>query len=150
MRASLPVLALLALVACQKQPAAGNGSISPAAPAASGPAAGKIDRSRAGQPAPDTEFEDPGGETVTLAEFRGKPLLLNFWATWCAPCKKELPTLDGLAAEQGDKLRVVSLSEDQNGRDKVDAYVAQAKFAKLDAWLDPKLAMTDSLKVNDL
>jgi thiol-disulfide isomerase/thioredoxin len=78
----------------------------------------------------------------------GKPALVNFWATWCAPCKKELPTLDRLATAQGDRLQVVTIAEDE--ADKAAAYLARAKFAKLEAWADPKLGMTDSLSINDL
>src|SRR4051812_48263939 len=68
--------------------------------------AGKIDRSHAGSPAPAAAFTDPDGEPASLADFRGKPLLLNLWATWCGPCVEEMPTLDALAARSGDKLRI--------------------------------------------
>jgi thiol-disulfide isomerase/thioredoxin len=47
-----------------------------------------------------TEFERPSGGKLVLADFRGKPLLLNFWATWCAPCVREMPLLDRFASEQ--------------------------------------------------
>lgn len=153
MRPLLPLLVLAALAACQKPSPAGNAAAnaSGTAPSAAAAAATKLDRSRAGRPAPSTPFEDPDGEATTLAAFEGKPVLVNFWATWCAPCKKELPTLDALAAGDGDRLQVVSISEDgRDSREKVDAYLASAKFKKLDGWLDPKLAMTDSLKVNNL
>jgi thiol-disulfide isomerase/thioredoxin len=150
MRALHPLAALLVLAACHK-PIDGNAASNVGVANAAAPAPKKLDRTHAGQAAPDTTFEDPHGKPVTLARFRGKPLLVNLWATWCAPCKKELPTLDRLAAEQGDKLQVLTIGEeDTDGRRKVDAYFAQAKFARLEAWLDPKLALTDSLKVNDL
>lgn len=150
MRSLLPLLALAALAGCNKP--AGDGNAAAKAPPgnAAASAAGKLDRSHAGQPAPDTAFEDPDGETVTLADFEGKPVLVNLWATWCAPCKKELPTLDRLAAAQGDKLRVVTISEDKDGRQAVDAYFEKAKFAKLEPYLDPTVDLTDSLKVNDV
>jgi len=146
MRASLCLLALLALAACQKQAPVQNQSAAAApAPAA---VAGKVDRSHAGQAAPDTDFQDPDGDPTSLVELGGKPALVNFWATWCAPCKKELPTLDALAAEQGDKLQVVTIAEDDAG--KAATYLAQAKFAKLEGWADPKLGLTDTLKIADL
>jgi thiol-disulfide isomerase/thioredoxin len=146
MRASLCLLALLALAACQKPPAVQN-QMATAAPAPVA-AAGKVDRSHAGQAAPDTDFQDSDGDPTSLVELGGKPALVNFWATWCAPCKKELPTLDALAEEQGDKLQVVTIAEDDAG--KAATYLAQAKFAKLEGWADPKLGLTDTLKIADL
>jgi thiol-disulfide isomerase/thioredoxin len=145
MRFLLALLALASLAACEKQAADLNGSANGAAKAAQ---TGKIDRSHAGQPAPATPFDDPDGDPTSLAAFAGKPALVNFWATWCAPCKKELPSLDRLAAAQGDRLQVVTIAEDQ--ADKAAAYLEQAKLGNLESWADPKLAMTDSLKINDL
>lgn len=140
------ILGILALSACHDSDAGRNAAAN-AAGVAAAPAA-KLDRSHAGQPGPDTAFQDADGDPTTLAALEGKPTLVNFWATWCAPCKAELPTLDGLAAAQGDKLQVVTIAEDD--ADKAAAYLAQAKLAKLEAWADPKLAMTDALKINDL
>ena len=51
-----------------------------------------------GEPAPDTVFKDAAGKDVRLADFRGKVVVLDFWATWCAPCRKEMPTLAALSA----------------------------------------------------
>jgi thiol-disulfide isomerase/thioredoxin len=144
----LPLLAIAALAACHQQPAAGNAAGNAGAPASPAAASAKLDRTHAGQPAPDTSFQDPDGDATSLAAFQSKPALVNFWATWCAPCKTELPTLDRLAAEQGERLQVVTIAEDD--ADKAAAYLAQAKFAKLEGWADPKLRMTDSLKINDL
>lgn len=145
MRFALCLLALLAVAGCHKQPAAQNVAAPAAAPAA---AAGKVDRSHADQEAPDTDFQDPDGDPTSLAELGGKPALVNFWATWCAPCKKELPTLDALASERGDRLQVVTIAEDDAA--KAATYLAQAKFAKLEGWADPKLGLTDTLKIADL
>jgi thiol-disulfide isomerase/thioredoxin len=85
-----------------------------------------------------------------LAGFRGKPLLLNLWATWCAPCIKELPTLDALAAREGEGLQVVTLSEDMEGRAKVETFLASRKFGQLEAWLDPEMKMMAALRVPTL
>lgn len=141
----LLLLALAGAQACHK-PAAGANEPNAAAPDAA--ASAKLDRSHAGQPAPDTTFQDADGDPTNVAAFAGKPLLVNFWATWCAPCKKELPTLDRLAAAQAGRLQVVTIAEDDAG--KAASYLAQAKFAKLEAWADPKLGMTDALKIGDL
>ena len=56
-----------------------------------------VDRSHKGKPAPDAvRFKDPDGGEFSLADFEGMPVLVNLWATWCAPCIKELPTLEQL------------------------------------------------------
>lgn len=146
MRPRLLLLLPLAVASCHKPAGEQNGAAQPSAPAAS--AATKLDRSHAGRPAPSTAFLDPDGDETNLPVLEGKPALVNFWATWCAPCKKELPTLDRLAAAQGDRLQVVTIAEDEAG--KAAAYLAQARFAKLEGWADPKLGMTDSLQINDL
>src|SRR5215213_4472067 len=73
--------------------------------------AARLDRSHAGDPAPGAAFENPEGEPASLADFRGKPLLLNLWATWCAPCVVEMPTLDALAAREGERLEVLTVSQ---------------------------------------
>jgi thiol-disulfide isomerase/thioredoxin len=142
MRAVLfPVL--LTLAAC--------GSEAPApAPKKEAAKAGTIDRSRAGTAAPDTAFQDPDGAKTSLAEFRGEPVLLNLWATWCAPCVKELPTLDALAQREGKALQVLTVSQDMEGREKVEAFLAKAKFRTLEAWLDPDMALMSELGVTTL
>ena len=71
---------------------------------------GTLDRSHKGEAAPMTPFQSPSGATVTLTNFQGKPVLLNLWATWCAPCVKEMPTLDALAQSLGDSVQVITLS----------------------------------------
>jgi thiol-disulfide isomerase/thioredoxin len=72
-----------------------------------------------------------GAVAVTLAAFRGKPLLVNLWATWCAPCVREMPTLDRLAVREKDKLQVLVISQDLDGAAKVTPFVEKAKFAAL-------------------
>ncbi|HZH08096.1 MAG TPA: TlpA disulfide reductase family protein, partial [Lautropia sp.] len=102
-----------------------------------------------GTPAPRSIFEDPAGEAITLADFRGKPLLVNLWATWCPPCIAEMPTLDALAAARSD-LQVLAVSEDLNGKDKVDAFFAQRQFSELQPYLDPELSLMLELRVSTL
>lgn len=110
---------------------------------------GRLDRSHAGTPAPAAAFEDPEGEPVTLADFRGKPLLVNLWATWCAPCIAEMPTLNALAAREPD-LQVLAVSQDLDGRAKVDAFFDQHPLPRLDRYLDPEIALMMELKVETL
>jgi thiol-disulfide isomerase/thioredoxin len=110
---------------------------------------GRLDRSFAGTPAPRSIFEDPEGEAITLADFQGKPLLVNLWATWCPPCIAEMPTLDVLAGREKG-LQVLVVSEDLNGHDKVDAFFAQRRFANLQPYIDPGLSLMTELKVDTL
>lgn len=110
---------------------------------------GRLDRSHAGSPAPNILFEDPAGEPASIADFRGKPVLLNLWATWCAPCVVEMPSLDALAA-QDPRIQVLALSQDMNGQEKVDAFFSERKFTRLEPYIDAELAMMSALKVDTL
>lgn len=67
------------------------------------------------RPLPALSFQDQGGKTVSLADFRGRVVLLNVWATWCPPCRKEMPSLDRLNAKHGGTgFEVVALSIDHD------------------------------------
>src|SRR5208282_491034 len=66
---------------------------------------------RIGSTAPDFTVRD-GDKTVQLSQFRGKPVLLNFWATWCPPCVQEVPELVALQRQMGDKVVVLAVSMD--------------------------------------
>ena len=131
----------LALAAChkpQQQPAN-----EPATEAEAGPVKG-IDRSHKGKAVPDGTFKDPDGGDVSLADFEGTPVLLNLWATWCAPCVKELPTLDRLSAGQKD-LMVVAVSEDTAPHASVVAFLNSHQIRSLAAYQDPKMALSGAL-----
>lgn len=118
--------------------------------AACGPAREEADRSRAGSVAPATAFEDPDGKPANLARFRGRPLLLNLWATWCAPCIAEMPTLDSLAGREGGRLKVLTVSQDLDGRAKIEAFFDKQGYRNLETWLDPKMALMGELKADTL
>jgi peroxiredoxin len=63
-----------------------------------------------GSPAPDFSLEDTAGRTVTLGDYRGKVVLINFWATWCLPCRAEMPELESIyRARRGDGFEVVAI-----------------------------------------
>ena len=85
--------------------------------------AATFERSHKGSRLPDMTFTDTAGKPVRLATLTGKPLLVNLWATWCAPCVAELPTLDALAGARGDTLRVLAISQDMGEGDKAAAHV---------------------------
>jgi thiol-disulfide isomerase/thioredoxin len=76
-------------------------------------------------PLPDVTFKTLDGAAVTLAKYKGRPVVLNFWATWCGPCVKEMPALDRLAALQGDGgIAVLAVSADRTGAEAVKPFLA--------------------------
>ncbi|HEY0324627.1 MAG TPA: TlpA disulfide reductase family protein [Allosphingosinicella sp.] len=111
---------------------------------------GRLDRSHAGTPAPTFTFQDENGQPISMAAFRGKPTLVNLWATWCAPCIVEMPSLDALAAREGDALHVVALSQDLNGRGLVTRFFAQRNFRHLEANLDPEMRFMTDMRLDTL
>jgi thiol-disulfide isomerase/thioredoxin len=142
MRLLLIGCAALALASCQKssQPAANETE----AAAPEGQVKG-VDRTHKGKAAPAAMFNDPDGNEINLAAFAGKPTLVNFWASWCAPCVKELPTLDQLARAHDGKLNVVAISQDDAPHASVEAFLKTHKIAALDSYQDPKMALAGAL-----
>jgi thiol-disulfide isomerase/thioredoxin len=136
--------ALLALGACHKAPPPPANEPAPAAEA--GPVKG-VDRSHKGEPGPAAAFNDPDGGEISLADFKGTPVLVNLWASWCAPCIKELPTLDKLAAAHRDdgQLGVIAVSQDSGPQASVEAFFAKLKVEDLGAYHDAKMALSAAL-----
>ena len=88
-------------------------------------------------PAPQTPFQTGGGQEVRLEVFRGRVVLLNFWATWCAPCIREMPSLDRLQAKLGDEgLEVVAVSQDFAGLKVVKPFFERLDLANLELYLN--------------
>ena len=141
-RTILAIALLLALPACKRQAPVAGGT----APTGEGESVKGADRDRAGKPAPDKSFHDPAGNAISLAAFRGRPLLVNLWASWCAPCVKELPTLDRLARAAGpDGLQVIAISQDSAPPASVVAFLETHRIATLAPYHDPKMAMSGAL-----
>ncbi|MBW8725859.1 MAG: TlpA family protein disulfide reductase [Inquilinus limosus] len=89
------------------------------------------------EPAPEITFSDAAGNTLRLADFKGKVVLVNLWATWCAPCVKEMPALDRLQAKLGGAdFAVLALSIDREGLAKVQPFFDAHKIAALAPYLD--------------
>jgi thiol-disulfide isomerase/thioredoxin len=95
-------------------------------------------------PAPVGDFAvtDLEGRTISSADLRGKVVLVNFWATWCPPCRAEIPDLIRLQEKYRDKLIVVGISEDEIPPDEVKAFVAEQKMNYPVAMTTPTLAKT--------
>jgi len=103
------------------------------------------------QPLPELRFTDVSGVATSLAAFRGRVVLLNIWATWCPPCREEMPTLDRLqAALGGPGFEVVALSIDEGGLSVVRAFLRRAAIQHLRPYVDgpgDALAMVSSAGV---
>jgi thiol-disulfide isomerase/thioredoxin len=90
------------------------------------------------RPLPDIQFENGQGEAMSLADFRSRVVLLNIWATWCAPCRREMPTLERLQAELGGPdFEVVALSIDRQGREVVADFYEELGLRQLGIYIDP-------------
>lgn len=104
-------------------------------------------RQFAGTPIPDLQFTDPAGKVLDLGATDG-PVLLNLWATWCAPCVAEMPTLDGLADRLNGKLTVLAVSQDLEGAAKVDPFFKNAQYKRLQPYRDPQAALSIAYQAN--
>jgi thiol-disulfide isomerase/thioredoxin len=138
-----PILAtVLLLAACQQrapeQPAANEAAAAPEGVGVKG-----VHRDHRGEAAPSAVFTDPDGKPTKLAVFKGKPVLVNLWATWCAPCVKELPTLDMLAA--GGSVHVVAVSQDSGPHASVVAFLQSHQLGTLKPYQDEKMALSGAL-----
>ncbi len=102
------------------------------------------------QPAPETKFTDADGKPASLADFKGKPVVVNLWATWCEPCLREMPSLDRLQSEFDGKLTVAAVSEDRAGAKRVGPFVAAMGLKKLTIYLDPKAELGHAFNVRGL
>lgn len=128
-------LPLLLLAACDRPADA------PAQPAETGAAAGVVERKFAGTPLPAMQFTDPAGRTVDLGAQDG-PVLVNLWATWCAPCVVEMPQLDALAGELEGEVKIITVSQDIRAAEVVTPFFAEKGFARLEPWLDPETQLS--------
>lgn len=103
------------------------------------------------QSLPDISFQDADGINHHLHDFHGKTILLNLWATWCFPCRQEMPTLDRLQANLGsDKFQVVTLSIDTEGIDKVRKFFADLNIQHLPLYIDSSMKVAADLGASGL
>lgn len=111
---------------------------------------GVISVDQRGTAAPDVAIAGPDGQDITLADFEGRPVLVNLWATWCAPCIAEMPTLDALAEREEGRLEVLTVSQDLQGAEAVEPFFAEQGYRRLEPWLDPDNAMMSALGLDTL
>ncbi len=113
-RVVLLICVCVALAACGSEPAA---ALPPGAPANIAPVSRLLDtRAEAveGQPAPDFSFTMADGSTTRLSDLRGKKVVLNFWATWCTPCREEMPDLQAASAANPDDLVIIGVNKGED------------------------------------
>lgn len=141
------IVALL-LAGCDRQkaeaPQASNSAAESQAQSGKG-----VDRSHKGESAPAVTFKNPDGGDASIAKFKGVPVLVNLWASWCAPCVKELPTLQKLEDSHAidGQLGVIAISQDTAPQSSVDAFLATKKLGRFAAFHDPDMALTSALNV---
>jgi thiol-disulfide isomerase/thioredoxin len=96
---------------------------------------------------PDLAFTDAAGKERKLGDFRGRTVLLNLWATWCVPCRKEMPALDALQGKLGgDKFEVVAVNIDTRNLDKPKTWLAEVGITRLGYFADPSAKVFQDLK----
>ena len=99
----------------------------------------KLDVHAEPQQLPGETFTDPEGNAYTLADYAGKIVLVNFWATWCAPCREEMPDLDALNADlAGEDFEVVTIASGRNSLSGIRAFFEEEQIEPLPILLDPQ------------
>src|ERR1700757_824539 len=95
----------------------------------SGAGAGRTDSNAAGKPEPDLKLKDINGKDVSLADYKGKVVFVNFWATWCDPCRVEIPWLIAMQNKYGPKgFTVLGIAMDEEGKSVVAPFVAKERY----------------------
>ena len=140
----LLALTLPMIAGCDRQKAD-----APQAPKTEAQSAKGLDRSHKGEAAPAVKFKNPDGGDFDLTKFKGGPVLVNLWASWCAPCIKELPTLQELEQSHNvdGALGVIAVSQDMAPQGSVEAFLAERDLGRFAAFHDADMKLTDALKI---
>ena len=101
-------------------------------------------------PAPAVSLVDSSGQTIELADLRGKPVIVNLWATWCEPCLREMPSLERLQSRLGERIAVLAVSEDRGGDKAVEPFVAKLALKSVKIYIDPKSDVGHAFAVRGL
>jgi len=136
----LASMLLVTIAGCNRKPAENEVAEAPGVP-------GKgVDRNHKGEAMPDVQLFNADEDKATLADAKGTPVLVNLWASWCAPCVKELPTLEALSRKPAAP-RIIAVSEDVGERPSVEAFLESHGIKDLEAWRDPRMALTGAVGV---
>ena len=142
--AFLAVLAVLGLIYVKNTT---QGNVQVAGTAASSPMKGFLRHAKP-QEIPDIAFVDAGGSPLSLKDWKGRVVLLNIWATWCPPCRAEMPTLNNLQKQMGgEKFEVVALSIDKGGPQVPAKFLKKHGFSELKVYNDSKIKVRRALKL---
>ncbi len=87
---------------------------------------------------PAQVIRDTEGREVNLGALQGRTILINLWATWCAPCVEELPLLERFAHQHYGEVRLLTISQDRKGAEVVGPFLAERRFTMIEPWLDPE------------
>ncbi|MDC9826450.1 TlpA disulfide reductase family protein [Devosia sp. ZB163] len=97
----------------------------------------------------DMAFQDEAGQPKTIADFAGKKLLVNFWATWCVPCREEMPALDNIATEyNSDEFMVLTINTGETDLAKASKFMTEEQLKNLPLYWDRNFSAFDRLKRN--
>lgn len=136
-------------------PAASRPAAAPERPAPSGPGSNALSQGdmaafvfkKTPEELPDFKFQDGSGKERSLSEWRGKVVLLNLWATWCLPCRREMPALDRLQSAAGsDKFEVVAISVDRKGLEASRKFLTDTKVKNLALYVDTSARLNSELR----
>ena len=146
--AGLLVLAVSLFGVWYTLPHSGVDTVADAAPSAAVPGQFELIPFPKPRPLADVAFQDGAGHKLALTDFKGRVVLLNVWATWCSPCRKEMPTLDRLQAKLGGKdFEVVALSIDRDGPDVVRKFFKEIGVRNLALYIDPTMEAQSKLQL---
>ncbi|MEW7007960.1 thiol:disulfide interchange protein TlpA [Lentilitoribacter sp. EG35] len=96
---------------------------------------------------PDHQFIAPDGSIKTIGDFKGKVLLVNLWATWCAPCREEMPAISDLQAQKsGEDFDVLTINIDRGGREKPEGFLNEIGVDNLPLYQDASMGIFNNLK----
>jgi len=142
-RLLIACLLALTLAACDSKPQQTPQGVPPES-------IGRVDISQRGKEMPAIPFAGPDGGPATLTQFRGKPLMINLWATWCAPCVAELPALEEMAARESDRYRLITISQDLEGPKVIAPFFAKHGFTALTRHSDQQNVLMAALGTETL
>jgi thiol-disulfide isomerase/thioredoxin len=150
-RPFLTAALLYAALAATANPAAANGTVADGLAALRTGDMRKLVVQPVPVPVPDVPYTDRDGKPSTLADSNGRVRLVNFWATWCVPCREEMPALDALQRDLGGPdFEVIAIATGRNSPEGIDDFLAESGISALTPFLDPKSELASAMSVPGL